>query len=467
MSGSTSSKKVSDLVLQTYKPSEIAQMIHALNKAQRPLFVWGKPGIAKSAVSMSVATSLGIAFADVRLSQVDPTDLRGMPYPVIENGVHYMAWSAPEVLPRDLDIIVERETKFPVSMMIHFPVANPLGSNGIHYVTDIGFTVAAHDPNTIAVILDSGFTHVEIGIFAKDAEGNRTGAMIPGGVHLTIKGKARGIIAYEEFNSAPPAVQAASYQLILDRRLGQYVVPAGCYQMAMGNTEDVGGITFKMGWPLRSRFVHAEMRHDFEEWYEYAIRSGHAASVVSYLDAFNDQLFQFDKNSKSMNFQCPRTWSMASDIVINNPEGEVSDNVLLGLFIGAVGDAGAYQFDEHRKIAKKLPKAELILSGQIKKLDERPEIALSYALTATLCYKLNERADAIKRLGADWKKTKERAEWLQQADNFLMFVQTNFSPEIAIMGVRRAIATHKLPFDLQKMKNFNVFAEKFKDIIVS
>ncbi len=47
--------------------------------------IWGAPGIGKSSIVAQIAQDQGIDFVDVRLSQLAPTDLRGLPVP--ENGV--------------------------------------------------------------------------------------------------------------------------------------------------------------------------------------------------------------------------------------------------------------------------------------------------------------------------------------------------------------------------------------------
>lgn len=59
--------------------------------------IWGPPGIGKSSIVAQTAASYGLEFVDVRLSQLAPTDLRGLPVP--ENGV--ARWYPPEFLPRD------------------------------------------------------------------------------------------------------------------------------------------------------------------------------------------------------------------------------------------------------------------------------------------------------------------------------------------------------------------------------
>src|SRR5438046_1207387 len=61
------------------------------------VMIWGPPGIGKSSVVAQVASERGLQFIDLRLSQLAPTDLRGLPVP--ENGVS--RWFPPEFLPRE------------------------------------------------------------------------------------------------------------------------------------------------------------------------------------------------------------------------------------------------------------------------------------------------------------------------------------------------------------------------------
>ncbi len=59
--------------------------------------IWGSPGIGKSSIVAQIAQERDIDFVDVRLSQLAPTDLRGLP--VAEDGIS--KWYPPEFLPRD------------------------------------------------------------------------------------------------------------------------------------------------------------------------------------------------------------------------------------------------------------------------------------------------------------------------------------------------------------------------------
>src|ERR1700712_1157442 len=144
------------------------------------------------------------------------------------------------------------------------------------------------------------------------------------------------------------------------------------------------------------------------------------------------------------------------------------DQVALGLITGAVGDPEGAKFMAFRKIAHELPRADDILSGRLAKLPKKVEVQLAYALTTTLCYALKSNADDMRRkVGDEWRTGAERDRWLQEADNFIEFIMANFQPEICVMGLRSAITIHRLPFETTRMKHFNAFADRFKDLIVS
>lgn len=461
--------------LKTLKPSEVAHSIRAMMNTDIGMFLWGPPGISKSQVSQSVANQKGIAFIDFRLSQCDPSDLRGIPYPTKVGGVSGVRWSVPYVMPKDLDFsfIAKLEAE---DTVIHF--GNPKGSNGIHYCTDPKVEVKPIGRGLVATVLEVGMDRVVVALFdeaeysayeeafAKNPETAELPSPVPGKVRINVTGEVKAILALEEFNSAPPAVQAAAYQLVLDRRLGEYEVPKGVFIQAMGNRDTDKGITYKMGTAISNRFVHIEMKPDFNDWQIWALTNFVHPDVIGYLSAFKAKLFEFDPGSASRGFPTPRSWEFVSKILKANDD--LPDEVMYGLIAGAVGDGVAVEFDGFRKIATKLPKADEILSGRLRVMEE-VETQLAYALTTTLCYELKERHEQVKaKYGKGWNSLKnpERVQWLKEADNALGFMMANFKPEICIMGSRAAIAIHKLPFETQIMKNFEVFAHQFKGLIM-
>jgi MoxR-like ATPase len=83
-------------------PSELAQYLNALVTQALPLstMIWGPPGVGKSSVVAQVAAAHGLGFVDVRLSQLAPTDLRGLPVAFeTAGGQGVSRWYPPEFLP--------------------------------------------------------------------------------------------------------------------------------------------------------------------------------------------------------------------------------------------------------------------------------------------------------------------------------------------------------------------------------
>lgn len=446
--------------LLTLTPSQSYSAIHTLvSLRKRAAFLWGPPGISKSQVAQSVATDHGIAFIDLRLSQMEPTDLRGIPYPAKIGGVDGVRWSTPYVMPKDLDIstLVEIEAE---ETTVHF--GNPRGSNKIHYCTSPKVEVRSITKGLTAKVISHTLDRATVALY------DENGDLAEGKIRLLVTGATRAILGLEEFNSAPPSVQAAAYQLVLDRALGEYEVPEGVFIMGMGNRDSDKGVTYKMPTPIANRFIHIEMKVDFDDWQRWALSKMQHPDVVGYLSAFKQQIFDFEPGSASRGFATPRSWEFVSDIL--KMDEDVSDTVLLALIIGCVGDGIGIQFHEFRKIAKDLPKAEEILSGKIKKIqknkDDKVGVSLSFALATTLCYELRERANKVTSTGKDWKKSKEYTQWLAESDAFFAFIMENFQQEICVMAAKAAIAMYKLPFDTDRMRKFDEFTTKFARLLL-
>ena len=252
------------------------------------------------------------------------------------------------------------------------------------------------------------------------------------------------VLFLDEMNSAAPAVQAAAYQLILNRKVGTYKLPDNVVIVAAGNRETDKGVTYRMPAPLANRFVHLELRVDFEDWLTWATEHKIHADVVGYLTFAKQDLYDFDPKSSSRAFATPRSWSFVSELLDDN----LQESTLTDLVAGSVGEGLAVKFAAHRKVAAKLPNPTDILNGKVKTMETK-EISAMYSLTVSMCYELQE---AFKR--------KEKG-WTQMADNFFGFMMDNFETELVVMGTRVAIATYKLPFSPKDLKNFDRFHDKY------
>src|SRR6056300_993944 len=159
------------------------------------------------------------------------------------------------------------------------------------------------------------------------------------------------VLLLDEMNSAAPAVQAAAYQLILNRKVGTYELPDNVHMIAAGNRDADKGVTYRMPAPLANRFVHLEMAVDFNDWFDWAVENTIHQDVVGYLQFSKKSLYDFDPRSASRSFATPRSWTFVSEIL----DDELDENTTTDLVSGAVGEGEAVKFMAHRKIASSLP----------------------------------------------------------------------------------------------------------------
>ena len=342
-------------------------LLKAFSK-KRPLFLWGPPGIGKSELVADIAAELGGHMIDLRLGQMEPTDIRGIPFYNKDSGK--MDWAEPVDLPT-----AEFSKQYPI----------------------------------VVLFLD-------------------------------------------EMNSAAPSVQAAAYQLILNRRVGKYFLPDNVVLVAAGNRESDKGVTYRMPTPLANRFIHQEMRVDFASYQEWAIKNNIHKDVVGYLTFAKQDLYDFDAKSASRAFATPRSWTFVSQL-LEDEDGD--DDTIMNLIAGTVGEGLAVKFMAHRKVAGRMPRPEDILSGKEKDLNVK-EVSAMYSLVISMCYELKA---AIEKKVAD-------KEFHAMADNFFAYMMKNFETEIVVMGARIALTTYNLPFQPTKLKNFDEFHNRYGKYIL-
>jgi len=201
--------------------------------ARLATFISGPPGIGKSTMVRSVASSLGMELRDVRVSLLDAVDLRGLPFPDRERGT--TLWLPPQFLP-------------------------PMGST------------------------------------------------------------TRGILFLDEINAATPNVQAACYQLVLDRRIGEYELPEGWVVCAAGNRTTDRSVAYSLPSALRNRFLTIELRHDLAGWLAWATervdgRPRVHPSITDFVSYRPGMLLDMPEQLRDQPFPTPRSWEFASRLI--------------------------------------------------------------------------------------------------------------------------------------------------------
>jgi hypothetical protein len=256
-----------------------------------------------------------------------------------------------------------------------------------------------------------------------------------------------------DLNSAPPAVQAAAYQLILNRRIGKYKLPDNVVLIAAGNRDSDKGVTYRMPMPLANRFLHLEMRADFASWQNWAVNKNIHKDVVGYLSFAKQDIYNFDSKSSSRAFPTPRSWCFVSDLLNDD---DTDADTLFNLVAGAVGEGLAVKFMAHRKVSGRMPEPSDILAGKVKDLAVK-EISAMYSLTISMCYELKDALD---------NKRVNNKQFHEMADNFFSYIMANFETELVVMGAKIALKTYKLPIEPSQLKNFDEFHKKFGKYIV-
>lgn len=247
-------------------PSKIRQNLDSLWKTRWPAFIWGPPGVGKSAIVAQLAAERGLQLVDIRAPLLDPTDLRGIPAVVGDRA----EWFAPSFLPRE--------------------------------------------------------------------------------------GAAPGVLFFDELNAAPPIVQASLYQLVLDRRIGEYRLPDGWHIVAAGNREQDRSVVYRMPDALSNRFVHLEFNASFDDWREWAVRRRLNPTVIAFLSFRRELLHKPGANERA--FPTPRSWEIAADILDAYGTTVPWDEALAG----TVGTGAAIELQKFHETELSLVDVEAVLA---------------------------------------------------------------------------------------------------------
>lgn len=256
-----------------------------------PVMLWGPPGVGKSQMVGQIASGHGAPIIDIRLSQMEPSDLRGIPFRVED----LVEWAVPAILP----------------------------------------DAARHGP--------------------------------------------RGILFLDEITSAPPAVSAAAYQLILDRRLGEYRVPEQWAIFAAGNRQGDRGVTYTMPAPLANRFSHFEVDTHLDDWVAWAYANDIDDRVIAFLRFRPELLFDFDPAHNPVAFPTPRSWEFAHRGL---RKFEDHPQLLQGTLQACVGPAAGIELHAFVNSLDQMPDLDAILAGEAVPVPS--EIDLQYAVAAAL-----------------------------------------------------------------------------------
>jgi hypothetical protein len=253
------------------KPSALQAALPRLLEDQVGVFLWGPPGVGKSDMIRRVAKETKAELRDVRLSLMDPIDLKG--FPTIDT--------------------IKKE--------MHWLPANFLPKKG--------------------------------------------------------KTKSKGILFLDEMNAAPQSVQAAAYQLVLDRKLGDYELPDGWAIIAAGNRAGDRAVVHAQPSALANRFIHLDFDINNDDWNHWAQENDINLDIRSYMRAFPANLHNFDAAANPRAFPTPRSWSFVNRVY---QQGYTADSEY-EIIKGTIGEGAAAGFLAHVKNLHGMPTVDQVL----------------------------------------------------------------------------------------------------------
>lgn len=168
------------------------------------------------------------------------------------------------------------------------------------------------------------------------------------------------LLFLDELSAAPQSVQVAAYQLTLDRKVGEHILPDNCIVVCAGNRTTDQSVSFKMPKELANRLLHFELVPDFNSWKVWAEENEIDERVVRFL-SFDQKMLQAEPQTTEVAFPTARSWTFVSDL-LKTTGARPAD--IIQAISGCVGYTTAVEFVKWCATYDDLPIIARICSGQ-------------------------------------------------------------------------------------------------------
>lgn len=198
------------------------------------------------------------------------------------------------------------------------------------------------------------------------------------------------ILFLDELSAAPQSVQAAAYQLTLDRRIGEHELPDNCIVIAAGNRTTDKSVAYQMPKALCNRLMHFCIKSDLMSWKTWAIENGLDARIIGFLGYDASRLY-VDPSPSDLAYPTPRSWSFVDRVIRASADSDISS--CHELISACVGLDTALAFEQWCSIYNNLPSIEEILDGRCREYPHKPDEL--YALISGLSYVIVDKGDKL------------------------------------------------------------------------
>lgn len=215
-------------------------------------------------------------------------------------------------------------------------------------------------------------------------DGDTTKWKVPDEFPKVERDGAEGILLLDELNAAAPSMQAAAFGLVLDRKVGEYTLPAGWRVLGAGNRQSDRAAAQRMPSALANRFAHIDVEPDVDTTVNHFAKKGLHPIMLAFL-RFRPALLHNMESSDLRAFPTPRSWESVAKVI------DTPSKLRLGLVNGIVGEGAAAEFEGFVRVYQNLPSLDLVLANpNSAPLPEDP--AARFAISAGLARKVNDQS---------------------------------------------------------------------------
>lgn len=305
------------------KIKPIKEAIMLCRKAHVTPFVWGHRGLGKSQVTAQTATENRLGFSDMRLSQCEASDLRGLPLADKESG------RTKFLPPADLPVGGMSWDEFMKKLDLSNALLSTVGEEKTAELLRVDPGLLENPDGVVAILSSLGF-HTKADQIAQ-IKANNTPFL------------NEGILFLDELNRAQDDVIQAVFQLVLDHRIGTYVLPTGWSVVVAGNYMEGYNTNGFTDPAFLDRFSHLTFdggETTLEEWVGFMTEKhgGNATNIIEFASQNPKHLDGDVKGEQGFSIQpSRRSWEAVVRVEKAYAAGGFSDDSRMGVIGGLVG----------------------------------------------------------------------------------------------------------------------------------
>jgi hypothetical protein len=250
-------------------------------------------------------------------------------------------------------------------------------------------------------------------------------------------------LVLDEITAAPQSVQAAAYQIVLDRQIGEHKLPDNCIVLAAGNRITDKSVAYSMPKALCNRMTHIEIEPTVDDWKEWALKKNIDYRILSFVTYKPNALLAFDPSSQEQAYPTPRSWERVGDFLKINSDIKA----MRPMIEGTIGLGTSIEFISYCKVFDKLPDIKAIVDGKYHEYPEAPDV--NHALVTSLVNYIITHDVTDKQL-----------------DNAVAYIN-GMSAEFAILTAKDILISgnRKLTSRILATDSWDVFTEQYESFV--